>query len=117
LKIRQGDVFWVDLRSPRGSEPGYHHPIVVVQNDVYNASAIGTVVGCLLTSNLSRTRVLGNVLLKKSEANLPRACVVNVSQITTMDRSLVGEKIGTLSKERVGQIFAGLKLLLEPRSL
>jgi mRNA interferase MazF len=117
LKIKQGDVYWVTIRPPRGSEPGFRHPIVIVQNDVYNASAIGTVVGCLLTSNLIRARALGNVLLKKFEANLPRACVVNVSQITTLDRSQIREKIGTLSKERVAQIIAGLKLLLEPRSL
>ncbi|MCX6567221.1 MAG: type II toxin-antitoxin system PemK/MazF family toxin [Candidatus Aminicenantes bacterium] len=117
MTVRQGDVYWVNLRPPRGSEPGYRHPVVVVQNDVYNASKIATVVVCLLTTNLDRARVLGNVLLKKSEANLPRASVLVVGQIKTLDHLQLGEKIGTLSNERVGQIVSGLKLLLEPRSL
>jgi len=116
LKIRQGDVFWAGLGAPFGSEPGFRHPIVVVQNDVYNASAIDTVVGCVLTTNMARAGILGNVRLRKNEANLPRACVVNVSQITTVDRARLGEKIGTLSGERIHQIVRGLRLLLEPRS-
>lgn len=117
MKVRQGDIFWVDLRPPRGSEPGYRHPVVVVQNDVYNASAIATVAVCLLTTNPVRARVLGNVLLKKAEANLPKASVVVVGQIKTLDRSQLREKIGTLSGARVNQIVSGLKLVFEPRRL
>jgi len=116
-RLKQGDLFWADLRPPCGSEPGYRHPVVVVQNDVYNASAIQTVVVCLLTTNLVRASVLGNVLLRKAEANLPQASVVVVGQITTLDRSQLGGKIGTLSKERVDQIVSGLKLVFEPREL
>lgn len=117
MKVKQGDVFWADLPSPRGSEPGYRRPAIVVQNDVYNASSVATVVVCVLTTNLSRARVLGNVLLKKAEANLPESSVVVVGQILTLDRSRLIGKIGTLSNERIAQIFSGLKLLLEPRSL
>ncbi len=117
MKISQGDLYWVDLRPPRGSESGYRHPVVVVQNDVYNASSIQTVVVCLLTSNAARANVLGNVLIKKAEANLPRTSVVVVGQIKTLDRSHLGEKIGTLSKSRVAEIFSGLKLMFEPRFL
>jgi len=117
MKVKQGDIFWADLRPPRGSEPGYCRPAVVVQNDIYNASSMATVVVCLLTTNPARARVLGNVLLKKSEANLPLTSVVVVGHITTLDRSRLGEKIGTLSKERVAQIVSGLKLMFEPRSL
>jgi len=117
MKIKQGDLFWVDFRPPAGSEPGYRHPVVVVQNDVYNASSIQTVVVCLLTSNTLRAKVLGNVLLGKAEGNLPRAGVVVVGQVATLDRSRLGEKIGTLTKIRVDEIVSGLKLMFEPRSL
>lgn len=115
-RIKQGDLFWVELRPPRGSEPGYRHPVVVVQNDVYNASLIRTVVVCVLTSNTARAGALGNVLLNKCEGNLPRTSVVVVGQAATLDRSRLGEKIGTLSKSRVNEIASGLKLVFEPRS-
>ena len=70
--IRQGEVYWIDLREPVGSGPGYRHPYVVVQNDLFNQSRINTVVVCALTSNLKRARVPGNVLLRPGEGRLPR---------------------------------------------
>ena len=115
--IRQGDVYWVDLGEPEGSEPGYRHPHVVVQNNVFNHSRINTVVVCALTSNLKRASVPGNVLLKKGEANLNKDSVVNISQIITVNKSDLDERIGTLSPVRVRQIIAGLKLLIEPRDV
>ena len=117
MTIRQGDVYWVDLGEPKGSEPGYRHPHVVVQNDLFNRSKISTVVVCALTSNAKRAAVPGNVLLEKGEANLKKASVVNVSQVVTVDRADLAEKIGSLAPARVRQIVAGLKLLLEPREL
>ncbi len=117
MTIRQGDVFWIDLGEPEGSEPGYRHPHVVVQNDVFNSSRINTVVVCALTSNPKRADVPGNVLLKKGEANLKKDSVVNVSQLVTVDKSDLIERIGTLSPIRVKQIVAGLKLLIEPRDV
>jgi len=117
LIIRQGDVYWVDLGEPEGSEPGYRHPHVVVQNNVFNHSRINTVVVCALTSNLKRASVPGNVLLKKGEANLNKDSVVNISQIITVNKSDLDERIGTLSPVRVRQIIAGLKLLIEPRDV
>jgi mRNA interferase MazF len=117
LTIRQGDVYWIDLGEPEGSEPGYRHPHVVVQNNVFNKSRINTVVVCALTSNLKRADIPGNVLLKKGEANLKKGSVVNVSQLVTLDRSDLIERIGALSPVRVKQIVAGLKLLIEPRDV
>jgi mRNA interferase MazF len=114
MVIKQGDVFWIDLDEPLGSEPGYHHPCVVVQNNVFNYSRIKTVVICLLTSNLKRAESPGNVLLKKGEANLPKSSVVNISQIFTVNKINLVEKIGTLSLERIHQILDGIKLLIEP---
>jgi mRNA interferase MazF len=117
LVIAQGDVFWLDAGAPRGSGPGFRRPHVVVQNDVFNASRIQTTVMCAITSNLTRAKAPGNLLLQKGEANLPRPSVVNVSQIVTVDKSLLTEKIGALSRQRVLEIVAGLRLVLEPREL
>ncbi len=117
MVINQGDIFWIDLEEPSGSEPGYRHPHVVVQNNVFNRSRISTVVICALTSNLKRAAAPGNVLLEPKEANLPKQSVVNVSQIFTVDKSQLGEKIGTLSSRQVREILDGIRLLLEPREL
>jgi mRNA interferase MazF len=113
--IRQGDVFWVDPGQPSGSGPGFLHPHVVVQNDPFNQSRIGTVVVCALTSQLKRAAAPGNVLLEAGEANLPKPSVVVVSQLFTLDKEDLVEKIGALSQERVEQIIEGIYLLLEPR--
>ncbi len=117
MVIRQGDVFWLDLGKPKGSGPALLHPYVVVQSDVFNVSRIQTIAVCGLTSNLQRAAAPGNVLLQKGEGNLKKKSVVNVSQIYTVDRSAFAEKIGSLSRERVGEIFEGLKILLEPRDI
>ncbi len=117
MVIRHGDIFWVNLGVPSGSAPGFKHPHVVIQNNVFNLSKINTVVVCALTSNLKRAKAPGNVLLKKGEANLKKESVVNISQIITIDKSDLIEKIGSLSKSRLKQILEGVKLLLEPREL
>jgi mRNA interferase MazF len=117
MVIEQGDVFWVDLGDPSGSGPGYRHPHVVIQNNLFNRSRINTVVVCVITSNLKRAQAPGNVLLKKGEANLPKPSVVNVSQIFTVDKSELVEKIGTLSPQSVRQILDGIRLLTEPRDV
>jgi len=113
--INQGDVFWVDLDDPSGSEPGYRHPHVVIQNNLFNRSRINTVVVCALTSNRKRAQAPGNVLLAPREANLPKQSVVNVSQIFTVNKTQLSEKIGSLSTRRVREILDGLHLLTEPR--
>lgn len=117
MVINQGDVFWVDLGEPSGSGPGYRHPHVVIQNNVFNHSWINTVVVCVLTSNLKRAEAPGNVLLEEGEANLTRQSVVNVSQIFTVDKGDLVERIGTLSRKRVRQILDGVRLVLEPREI
>jgi len=78
MVINQGDIFWIDFASPSGSEPGYRHPHVVIQNNLFNRSRINTVVVCSLTSNIKRADAPGNVLLKKREASLPKNSVVNI---------------------------------------
>jgi len=117
LNIRQGDIFWVDLGEPRESEPGYRHPHVVIQNNVFNRSRINTVVVCALTSNLKRSEAPGNVLLRKGEGKLPKDSVVNISQLVTVNKSDLIEKIGSLPRQRIDQIIDGIRLLMEPRDL
>ncbi|CAA9382883.1 MAG: Programmed cell death toxin YdcE [uncultured Rubrobacteraceae bacterium] len=92
-----------------GPVPGYPHPHVVVQDDVFNRSRIATVVVCALTSNLHRANGPGNVLLEAGEGNLLKRSVVVVSQISSVDKASLGERIGTLSAARVEQILAGLR--------
>jgi len=115
--IVQGDIFWLDTGTPLGSGPGFRRPFVVIQNDVFNASRIQTTVLCAVTSNLARAKAPGNVLLRKGEANLPKPSVVNVSQVVTMDKLVLREKIGTLSSQRIQEIVGGLRLVIEPREL
>ncbi len=117
MVINQGDVYWIDLGEAKGSEPGYRHPHVVIQNNVFNRSRISTVVVCSLTSNLQRARAPGNVLLDTGEANLPVQSVVNVSQIVTVDKTDLQEWIGTLSRRRVRQILDGVSKVIEPRDV
>lgn len=78
--IDQGDLFWTEFNAPDGSPPGYRHPHLVIQNNLFNRSRINTVVVCSLTSNLERGESPRNVVLKKGEANLAKKSVVNISQ-------------------------------------
>ena len=112
-EIRQGDVYWVDFGSGTGSARAERHPCVVVQSDLFNGSRIATTVICLITSNLGRAKAPGNVALEKGDANLPRASVVNVSQILTVDKSELAERLGRLPASTVDLIRSGLELLFD----
>lgn len=117
MVIKQGDVFWVNLGKPSGSEPAYRHPHLVIQNNIFNRSRINTVIVCSLTSNLQRAQSPGNVLLQKGEANLPKQSVVNITQIFTVDKGDLTEKIGALSRDRMAQVFEGINLIIKPRDI
>jgi mRNA interferase MazF len=112
--IRQGDIYWVDFGVPLGSGPGYRHPSVVIQNNLFNYGRISSVVVCALTSNLRRASAPGNVLLEAGEGELPKSSVVLVSQVFTVDKAQLVAKIGTLSAARLREILEGIKLVLEP---
>lgn len=117
MVIQQGDIYWVTLREPSGSEPGYRHPHVVIQNNLFNQSRINTVVVASLTSNLKRAKAPGNILLNNGEANLEKPSVVNISQIYTVNKGDLREKIGRLGEARMREILRGLRLLTEPRDV
>ena len=110
-RIQRGDVYWIEPDESRGSIPGVAHPHLVIQDDVFNHSRITAVVVCALTSNLLRANEPGNVLLGPGEAGLPKQSVVVVSQVDSVEKTRLGERIGTLSQERVEQVLAGMRFL------
>jgi mRNA interferase MazF len=117
MVISQGEIYWVDMDEPKGSEPGYRHPYVVVQNDPFNRSNINTVVVCSLTSNIKLASSPGNVLLEKGDGNIPKSSVANISQISTINKTDLREKIGQLPKEKINKIIEGIEYLLKPRDV
>jgi mRNA interferase MazF len=106
--IARGDVFWVAPEDLTPSIPGYPHPHVVIQSDELNQSRIPTVVVCALSSNLTRSNEPGNVRLDPGEANLTKPSMAIVSQISTVEKSRLGAHVGTLGRDRVDQILAGI---------
>ena len=104
--VRRGDLFWIE---PHDSRDSVAHPHVVVQDDVFNRSRITTVIVCALTSNLQRSTEPGNVLLDPGEGGLAKRSVVVVSQVSSVDKALLGERIGSLSNERVEQVLDGMR--------
>ena len=117
MEINQGDIFWFDAGEPRGSSPAYSRPVVVIQNNIFNRSPLGTVLACALTTNLRRAKAPGNVLLNEGETELPKQSVIVVSQVLTIDKSELIDKIGPWSKKRIDEILEGIKLLTEPREV
>lgn len=109
MDIHQGDIYWVPLQET--DEAGIVHPHVVIQDDAINHSRVGTVVVCALTTNMKRAKAPGNVLLDAGEANLPKQSIVVVSQVASVQKSQLGEYIGSLSKQRIQEIFAGMRFL------
>jgi mRNA interferase MazF len=110
--ICQGDIVWVDYGEPIGSEPGFLRPGVVVQADAINRTRIGTILCIPLTGNLMLARAPGNLLLRKSETGLDKDSVANVAQISALDRSRIGEWVGSISAQQLQKIFRGMDLVL-----
>lgn len=108
----RGDVWWADLPEPVGSGPGFRHPVLVIQENEFNKSPISTVIVALISSNMSRARARGNVTLLPRQSGLRKDSVVNISQILTIDKSLLFERLESLSESKMAQIDAGLKLVL-----
>ncbi|HEY8732216.1 MAG TPA: type II toxin-antitoxin system PemK/MazF family toxin [Candidatus Limnocylindria bacterium] len=112
MVISQGDVWWADLPEPAGSGPGFRRPVVVVQGDTFNLSALQTVVCVPLTSNIRWADAPGNVLLTARATGLPRDSVANVSQIVTLDRTYLTERVGRLSRSKLELLVGGIELML-----
>ena len=112
MSITQGDVWWANLPEPSGSQPGFRRPVVVVQGDPFNRSRIATVVFVALTSNLQWAAAPGNVVLPPATTGLPRESVANVSQIVTLDKADLGERVGKLPKSKLGLVLSGIDVVL-----
>jgi mRNA interferase MazF len=113
MVIAQGEVWWTDLGEPTGSEPGYRRPVVVAQGDSFNRSKISTVVCVPLTSNLRWADAPGNVLLDASVTGLSKDSVANVSQVVTLDKSSLTERVGTLPDAKLELVLFGIDVVLE----
>lgn len=112
MVISQGEVWWVDLADPAGSEPGFRRPVVIVQGDPFNRSRIATVVCVALTSNLRWAEAPGNVVLTAKASGLPKDSVANVSQIVTLDRESLVERIGVVPQKKLELILFGIDVVL-----
>ena len=112
MVVGQGDVCWATLPDPTGSGPGFRRPVVVIQGDAFNASRLATVVVVPLTGNLRWATAPGNVLLNAKRTGLPRDSVANVSQIVTVDRTILSERVGQLQATDIALILSGIDLVL-----
>ena len=112
MVIAQGDVCWVELLEPTGSEPGFRRPVVVVQGDALNRSRLATVVCVPLTSNLRWADAPGNVLLTARTTHLPKDSVANVSQVIALDRGLLEQSVGRVPRAKIDLLLAGIDIVL-----
>lgn len=110
--MKRGEVWWADLGEPRGSAPALRRPVLIVQDDVLNASALSTVMVAPLTSNLRRSQAIGNVSLSRRETGLDRESVVLVCQVMTLDQDFLDELAGSLSTRARRRVDRGLALAL-----
>jgi mRNA interferase MazF len=110
--MRRGEVWLANLGKPRGSEPGYRRPVVIVQSDDFNRSQLRTVVAAAITSNLSLALAPGNVACRPKVSGLPRTSVINVSQLATVDRGDLVARVGQLPEPVMQQVDEGLRLVL-----
>jgi mRNA interferase MazF len=112
MVIRKGSIYWVDFSPGKGSEPIGRRPGLVIQNNILNDSKLNTVIMLAITSTMKFGELPGNVMLRKGEANLPQKCVINTTQIKSVDKKSIKEKIGTLSKKKLDAVDEGLKLVM-----
>ena len=112
MVIRIGSIYWVDFSPGKGSEPMGRRPGLVIQNNALNDSNINTVIMVAITSTIKFGELPGNIILQKGEANMPRRCVINVSQIKSVDKKSITENIGALSEKRMAEVYQGLRLVM-----
>jgi mRNA interferase MazF len=113
MVIKRGEIWWAALPEPSGSGPGHKRPVLIIQSDEFNKSKINTIIAAVITSNIRLAAAPGNVLLTPQKSKLPKKSVVNVSQIITIDKSFLSEKVHTLSNEIIAQVDEGLKIVLK----
>lgn len=112
VKIKRGEIWWADLGEPAGSEPSLRRPVLIIQDNQYNLSRIATVIILSITSNTILADMPGNILLAREESGLPKESVINVSQIATVDKSWLENKVGAISQTLMEEVDYGLGLVL-----
>jgi len=110
--MMRGEIWWAPLPQPRGSEPGYRRPVLIVQSDRFNQSAVRTVIAAAITSNLGLATAPGNVLLRKRESRLSQDSVINVSQLVTLNKNFLVDRVGRIPPARIHEVEDGLRLVL-----
>jgi mRNA interferase MazF len=110
--VKRGEIWWASLREPAGSEPGYTRPVLIVSANSFNESRNNTVLAAVVTTNIKLGNAPGNVRLASKAGGLPKPSVVNVSQIITVDKMFLTERIGRLSPQLIAQVEEGLRIVL-----
>jgi len=110
--MKRGEVWWAELPDPTASEPGFRRPVLILQSNLFNRSRIKTVLVAAITSNMKLAAAPGNVSLSKRSANLGRESVVNISQIVTLDKSFLRERVGKLQDPKLREVEEGVRLIL-----
>jgi mRNA interferase MazF len=110
--MKRGEVWWASLPAPAGSGPGLRRPVLVVQSNPFNDSRIATVVIVAITSNLALAEAPGNIRIGKSESGLSKPSIINVSQVLTVDRSYLTERVRALPQQVMSRVDGGLRLVL-----
>tara|TARA_B100001939_G_C16711230_1_gene517120 strand:+ start:341 stop:682 length:342 start_codon:yes stop_codon:yes gene_type:complete len=111
--VIRGEIWWVDLGIPHGSEPGFRRPVLIVQNDAFTRSNLSTVIVVPISSNLALAEAPGNVFLSRKQSGLPRDSVINISQLTVLDKSRFEEKVRKLKPEFLRSVETGLRIVLD----
>jgi mRNA interferase MazF len=112
MVIHRGDIWWANLPVPEASEPGYRHPVLIIQSNEFNHSMIATVIAAVITSNIRLAQAPGNFLLPKRTSHLPKDSVINVSQLVTIDKSCLATRIAKLPEDIVAEVEDGIRLVL-----
>ena len=110
--MRRGEIWWASLGEPHGSAPGFRRPVLVVQSNDFNESAIRTSICAAITSNMRLADAPGNVRVTRRVSGLPRDSVINVSQLITLDKQMLTEKVSRLPAQSLRDVEAGIKLAL-----
>lgn len=111
--MRRGDIWWADLPELAGATPGYRRPVLLLQADAFTNSRIATIIAVVITSNLRLATAPGNVLLRAAESGLPKDSVINVSQIITLDKLTLDERVGHVTARTLEEVENGIRLVLD----
>ena len=113
MVIKRGEIWWAELPEPIGSGPGYRRPLLIIQSNDFNKSKINTIIASVITSNIRLSAAPGNILLSTQKSKLPKESVINVSQLITIDKSFLTEKVNTLSSSIMANVDEGVRLVLQ----